>query len=387
MTLIILFWLSVFLIFHSYVLYPFIISLMSKGKKENTLLFSSEENLPFISILMAVHNEEMVMVDKVRSIYYTLYPYNKFEVLVGSDASTDMTNRICRIYSNNYKEFKFYQFNNRQGKPAIINKLVEEANGEILVLTDAKVFLEINTLFELVKHFKNPAIDIVGGHLKSRKVQKSGISYQENAFMAREIQMKYNEGLIWGKTMGVYGALYAIRKNAFSHVPANFSVDDFYITMKVLQKNKRAIMNLNALGFEEVPDKINTEFKRKVRISAGNWQNLRTFFKLLWPPWTALSFSFFSHKVIRWTGPFFMLISLITSYFLSYQNNIYTAALLFQTMLLSIPFIDLFLRIFNLHIIFLRFITHFYAMNVALLIGFIKNIFGKKTNIWQPTRR
>jgi cellulose synthase/poly-beta-1,6-N-acetylglucosamine synthase-like glycosyltransferase len=198
MTLIILFWLSVFLIFHSYVLYPFIISLLSKGKKENTLLFSSEENLPFISILMAVHNEEMVMVDKVRSIYYTLYPYNKFEVLVGSDASTDMTNRICRIYSNNYKEFKFYQFNNRQGKPAIINKLVEEANGEILVLTDAKVFLEINTLFELVKHFKNPAIDIVGGHLKSRKVQKSGISYQENAFMAREIQMKYNEGLIWG---------------------------------------------------------------------------------------------------------------------------------------------------------------------------------------------
>jgi cellulose synthase/poly-beta-1,6-N-acetylglucosamine synthase-like glycosyltransferase len=387
MTLIILFWLSVLLIFHSYVLYPLIVDLLAKGKKENSIVYTPEEDLPFISVLMSVHNEEMAIVDKIRSIYYTLYPYSKFEVLIGSDASTDGTNRICNIYSKNYKDFKFYHFNKRQGKPAIINKLAEEAKGEILVLTDAKVFLEINTLFELIKHFKNPSIDIVGGNLKSRKSQKSGISMQENAFMSREILIKYYEGLIWGKTIGVYGALYAIRKNAFTMVPPDYSVDDFYISMKVLEKKKKAIMNLSALSFEEVPDNINMEFKRKVRISAGNWQNLRIFFKLLWPPWTSLSFSFFSHKVIRWTGPFLLIISLITSFFLSHQNNLYFVAFYLQILLISIPFIDLFLRIFNLHIILLRFITHFYAMNTALLFGFIKSLFGKKTNIWQPTRR
>ena len=387
MIFLILFWLSTFLIFHSYVLYPLLIDLLSKGKKENSQVYSPEENLPFISVIMAVHNEEMVIVDKIRSLYYTLYPYNKFEVLVGSDASNDGTNRICQIYTKNYKYFHFYPFNTRQGKPSIINKLAGEAKGDILILTDAKVFLEINTLFELVKHFKNPAIDIVGGNLKNRKTQKSGISIQENAFMSREIIMKYYEGLIWGKTIGVYGALYAIRKNAFSEIPPNFSVDDFYITMKVLEKKKKVIMSLSALAYEDVPDDIDTEFKRKVRISAGNWQNLRTFIKLLWPPFSSLSFSFFSHKVIRWIVPFLLIISLISSYFLSFQSNLYTAAFILQLILLSFPFIDLFLRIFNIHIIFLRFITHFYAMNAALLIGFIKNIFGKKTNIWQPTRR
>lgn len=383
----ILFWLAVFLVFHSYVLYPVILDLVSRRKKQNETIYQAEDDLPFISILMSVHNEERVIVEKIKSLFYTSYPFNKFELLIGSDASNDGTNRICKIYADNYEQLRFFPYPVRQGKPAVINALVKEARGEVLILTDAKVFFELDTIFQLIKHFKNKDIDIVGGNIINERIRKDGISIQEKAFMNREIKMKYQEGLAWATTMGVYGAVYAIRKKAITTVPDNYTVDDFFITMDVIKKKGKVIMELRALTREDVPNEISMEFRRKVRISAGNFQNLSFFRSLIWPPWKAAGFAFLSHKVIRWIGPFILLAAIITSGLLSAHSFFYLALAMIQVFLLIVPIIDIILRKFNIHIVLLRFITHFYAMNLALLIGFIKNLFGLKTNIWQPTRR
>lgn len=353
----------------------------------NEVVFREGDELPFISIIIAAHNEEKVIAEKIRSIYHTNYPFAKMEVLLGSDASVDRTNHICLLYEGNYNNFHFFPYKERQGKPGVVNKLVKQAKGEILILTDAKVFFTQSTIPELVKHMRNPEISIVGGNLINQKARKDGVSIQEKAFMNREIKMKYLEGLIWGKTMGIYGAVYAIRKKSFSFIPPDFSVEDFYITMKVLEKKELAILNLQAVTYENVPNEMSIEFRRKVRISSGNFQNLRTFLKLLWPPWSSLSFIFFSHKVIRWIGPFLLLLALGTNFYLAIDSHFFQATLIFQIILLLIPLIDLLLKKINLHIVILRFITHFYAMNLALLIGFFKYLLGLKTHIWQPTRR
>jgi cellulose synthase/poly-beta-1,6-N-acetylglucosamine synthase-like glycosyltransferase len=382
-----IFWASIFLLAHSYLLYPGILQIIARKKKLNSPFYKPDDELPFISIVMSVHNEEDVIAKKIKSIYHTDYPLNKLEVLIGSDASTDGTNRVCNIYEKNYSNFRFFPFIERQGKPSVINKLVAEAKAEILILTDAKVYFTGNTLFELIKYFKNDKVDIVGGNIINQKTQKDGISFQEKTFMNREIVIKYNEGLLWGKTIGIYGAIYAIRKNSFTNVPEGYSVDDFFITMNVLKNKGRAIMNLNAITMEEVPNLIKTEFKRKVRISTGNFQNLRHFAICLWPLYSSLGFAFFSHKVIRWFGPLLILSIFISNLFLVHVNMFYQVVFILQIFLLSIPLIDLLLRKFNVHVVFLRFITHFFAMNIALLIGLFKYILGIKSNIWQPTRR
>jgi cellulose synthase/poly-beta-1,6-N-acetylglucosamine synthase-like glycosyltransferase len=381
------FWLSVLAIFHTYILYPWVLKVLSQNKKENSIIYEPGDELPFVSIIMSVHNEEMVISDKIRSLYYTLYPLSKFEVLVGSDNSTDGTNLICKVYSENYEHFRFFPFTRRQGKPSVVNQLVDEARGDILILTDAKVFFEIQTISELVKHFKNKEIDIVGGNILNERTNPIGISIQEKAFMNREIRMKYREGLIWGKTMGIYGAIYAIRKTSITKVPPDYSVDDFFITMNVLRNKGKVILNLGATSLEDVPDRLSTEFNRKVRISAGNFQNLRHFISCLWPPFSSLSFVFASHKVLRWLGPFFLILIFVLNFILSLTSEFYFFSFLFQIILSILPFIDYILRKINIHIIILRFVTHFYAMNFALLVGFLKNITGMKTNIWQPTKR
>jgi len=381
------FWLFIAAILHSYLLYPLVLKLLSRNKKENAIIYEPGSELPFVSIIMSVHNEEMVLQDKIRSLYYTLYPLGKFEVLVGSDNSSDGTDQICKVYSENYEHFHFFPFKTRQGKPAVINQLVELAKGDILILTDAKVFFEITTIPELVKHFKNQEIDIVGGNILNEKTRPGGISIQEKAFMNREIRMKFREGLIWGMTMGIYGAIYAIRKTAYTFVPAGYSVDDFYISMNVLKSKKKAILNLAALSVENVPDDIKMEFRRKVRISAGNFQNLKHFASSLWPPFSPLAFTFASHKVLRWLGPFFLILIFALNAVLAIDNDFYKFLFGIQVFICILPFIDFILRKINQHIIILRFVTHFYAMNIALLVGFFKNLTGTKTNIWQPTRR
>jgi len=387
MILKIIFWTSIALLAHSYIFYPLILHFLSRKKQENKEQWGKDDNLPFVSIIMSVHNEEMVIVEKIRSIYYTLYPFNRFEVLVGSDASTDGTNRICKVYEGNYQGFRFYPFPKRQGKPAIINQLVKEAKGDILIMTDAKVFFTIDTIFELVRQFKNKEIQIVGGNILNEKVAKDGISRQEKAFMNREIVIKHNEGKIWGQTMGIYGAIYAIRKESFQPVPDGYSVDDFFITLNVLKKKGRAIMNMNAITKEDVPNHLAMEFRRKVRISAGNFQNLSYFASCLWPPYKSLAFVFMSHKVIRWLGPFLLMLILLSNILVFNHGMIYRISLYIQFFIYSLPLIDSILRKIRIDIVFLRFITHFLAMNSALVVGFIKNLSGKKTNIWQPTRR
>ncbi len=387
MTWAIIFWVSVAAILHSYIIYPLILKLVARKKKENEEVFEPADNLPFVSVILAVYNEESVISEKLRNIFNTNYPEDRIECLVGSDGSTDKTNEKLQVYSNENEALRLFPFRERRGKPAVINRLRDEAMGEILILTDAKVMFTEDTIFELVKHFRNRKIGLVGANIRNIRIDKSGISLQEWSFMSREIRLKYYEGKIWGTMIGAYGACYAVRNEYYSYVPTHFSVDDFYITMKVLERKKKCILEMKAVCLENVPNLLSEEFRRKIRISAGNFQNLRTFCRMLWSPATGLSFSFISHKVLRWFGPFFLLLALGATFALSPGNQLYRILFYIQAGLLVLPIIDLLLRKIGVHVVFLRFITHFYSMNLALLAGFVKFVSGTKTNVWDPTKR
>ncbi|KPL14257.1 MAG: hypothetical protein AMS26_11390 [Bacteroides sp. SM23_62] len=383
----IILWVSIVAIIQSYILYPLIISILSRFKKDNDKVLTATDDLPFVSIIMAVHNEEKVISEKSQSLYNTRYPGNRFELLVGSDGSSDSTNDILEEFSKDHDSFHFFSFRQRRGKPAVINELREKARGDILIMTDAQVLFTPDTIFELVKHYRNEQIGLVGANILNTRIDKSGISYQEWSFMSREIRLKYHEGKVWGTMIGAYGACYSVRNEYFTRVPEGYSVDDFYITMKVLERKKRCILEMKAIGYENVPNRLSEEFRRKIRIAAGNFQNLKTFYKLLWPPYTGLAYSFFSHKVLRWMGPFFLLLLIVSNIILALSDPFYRILLMIQGGLIISPFIDFLLRKIGLHIVILRFITHFYSMNLALLAGFLKFIKGTETNVWQPTRR
>lgn len=355
---------------------------------ENRIIFAeNDDNLPAVSILLAVYNEASVLDHKIKSTFSTSYPLNKIEFLIGSDASTDNSNSIIEHYQNQYPQLKLKVFKGRSGKSRIMNELAELASNPILILTDANVFFTSETIYHLVKHYKNQSIAQVGGNIINPEHKKEGISYQEKSYLSRENRMKYQEGLIWGCMIGAFGGCYSIRKNYFIAVPPHFIVDDFYSSMHVLKAGGKSLNELKATCYEDVSNKIEEEFRRKVRISTGNFQNLAVYRNLLWPPFKGLAFCFGSHKVIRWYGPILLIIALISNLLLFPTEGLLFYSLVLQIVLMISPVLDWLLKKLHIHIKLLRFATHFYLMNLALLLGLIQYLKGVKTSVWQPTQR
>lgn len=372
---------------HSYVFFPFLLKVLAKSAEANKSLYAeNDEELPSVGVLMAVHNEEEVILKKIHSVFNSNYPSHKIHLFIGSDNSTDKTDFIISDLQKEFPRLYFRKFN-RTGKAGIINQLEQDCEFSVLILTDANVFFDSSTIFQLVKNFKNPGIALVGGNILNEKFKFEEISFQEKKYLERENVIKYREGLIWGAMIGAFGGCYAIKKEFYVPVPKNFLVDDFYITMKVLEKDKKAINEPDAICYEDVSDKISEEFRRKVRISAGNFQNLKVFSQLLWPPFTGVAFCFFSHKVLRWVTPFMLIFTMGLNLQLLDVHPVYRIFMLLQFMLLALPLLDTILKRVEVNLKLLRFVTHFYSMNLALLVGFFKYSSGVKTNIWRPTER
>lgn len=384
--MIIFFWLSILGIAITYLIYPFWVT---KWHFEENVPASFDllDNLPEVTVIMAAYNEASVIEDKINSVFETSYPRNKLTVLVGSDQSTDDTDAILTRMMQTLPELTLLRFEKRTGKSGIINSLVAYSKSEIIIATDANILFEEDTIFHLVKRFKQPEIDLVGGNIIYQDIKDVGIAAQEHAYLNIENKIKQAESKRWWLALGVEGGCYAIRRKAFVQIPPLTFMEDFYMTMAVLSRGGKVWFEPEAKVYEDVSTQIAEEFKRKIRISIGNWQNLNRFSGLIFKPFYPLGMAFLAHKVLRWFTPFFAIFAFGAALVLAGNGNFYsmfvTATL---AVLLLLPF-DYLLMKRNLHTGVLRFINHFFTMNIALLLGFIEYAKGVKSNVWQPTKR
>jgi len=392
-----LFWGGALLLVHTYIFYPLLLKFLARNSLVNTLKYNSKDDpsdLPTISILMAAHNEEAVIDQKIQSLLAQDYPIDKISIYIGSDNSTDTTNAIIDSYTQLHKHIHLYPFSTRQGKPCIINQLVQKAvlqrpveQDHLFLMTDASVMLNTDVIFKLAAHFKNPEIGLVDTHMIYTGSQASGISVSEQNYLSGEVQLKSNESKLWGTMIGPFGGCFMMRSQLYFPVPKNFLVDDFFLAMKVLQRGYKVINELSAKCFESVSHEISEEFKRKKRISTGNFQNLNHFKGLL-NPFKQLGFALWSHKVLRWLGPFFIIIMLVSTWVISSSSTFFIASsILLTVVVFGIPLMDKLLSVVGINISILRNIRYFFAMNLALLIGFFKYLKGVKSSVWQPTKR
>jgi cellulose synthase/poly-beta-1,6-N-acetylglucosamine synthase-like glycosyltransferase len=386
-----IFWLCLLLVAHTYVLFPLLVGWLAQGRAANQQVHApGAPGLPAVDILLAAHNEEAVIEEKIRTTFATTYPLEKVRLLVGSDHSTDRTNALLASLASQYPQLQVVAYEQRTGKPAVIENLTRLASAPVLVLTDANVFFTPDTLYHLVKHFHNPAIGLVGGHILNLEHRAEGISSQEKAYLERENVLKYQEGVVWGAMAGAFGGCFAVRRACYYPAPAAFIVDDFYSSLAVLRAGYQAINELAAVCHEDVSDHLREEFRRKARISTGNFQNLRTFRALLWPPWRGVAFVLWSHKVLRWYTPLLLLAALAATAGLVAGGAgwFYRLALLGQLALPLLLLVDWALRRgAAVHLRPLRFVTHFYSMNAALLLGYWRYLRGTAPAVWQPTQR
>jgi cellulose synthase/poly-beta-1,6-N-acetylglucosamine synthase-like glycosyltransferase len=379
-------------VLYSYVVYPIILELgCFLSKKGHPQFAQPEGHFPEVHILMAVYNEEIVLPAKMASIVALDYPAGKLHVWIGSDASTDATPLMLKEWSERIDHLHLHIFESRRGKAAVINELAEAiksvaAADAVILLTDADIIFSPGLLQHIVPHFDNSRVGLVDTIIAPK--QSPVFPDHESRYWQWENRIKWMEGALWGCTMGASGGCYAIRIHLFHPVPQDFIVDDFFLSMHVLQQGSQAIMEEKAQSYVFNQTEAGEEFRRKRRIAAGNWQNFRHYAGFFADSFFPVGFCFFSHKYLRWITPFLLTAAWMVL-LLWYLLGPGCPWWLLIILLLSIatPLSALVLRRLPLQGKWLFGWVYFIWMQYALAIGAIDYLKGIRSNVWEPTKR
>lgn len=384
------------LVIYTYLFYPILLILFHSFKSKKFVEDQIYDYKPIVSCIIAVYNEEAVIGEKLRSLLTSDYPKDKLHIYVGSDDSTDASNEMIRKEFSNSSNCNFFEYKTRSGKSSVINRLLDEVfkitppgEDHLLIYTDANVLLEKDTISKFALSFADDQIALVDSKIIQKSFKTSGISTSEKEYMRSESFIKYLEGELWGLSMGAFGGCYALRSTYGIKVPDNILVDDFYISLMTMIKGGKSITNAQAVCFETIPDEMEEEFRRKQRISAGNFQNLSIFRSHIKDMGILLLFVFISHKVLRWFGPFFLTGLLVSSFYFVFNSNdlFFILGIASIFLLVILPLIDFLFKYFGLQFKLLRGWSYFVIMNIALLSGFFRYLFGVQGSSWQPPKR
>jgi poly-beta-1,6-N-acetyl-D-glucosamine synthase len=381
----IFFWTFVLIVIHSYFIYPLVVFIFSKFIKENNNL---TDNSYSVSIVISAYNEEKVIRNRALNISELNYNFNNIEVLIGSDGSSDNTNCILKEMEQTFPWLSVYLFEERRGKVSVINDLVLKAKNDLIVFTDANSVFDKNSLNHLVNQFGDPHTGGVCGRLiLSDPLTKGKESVEEKKYWEYETFIKIYEGKS-GILIGANGGIFAVRRELFRQLPtAKPITDDIFITLMILRQKYKFVFEYNAFALEEVGHEIIHEFNRKTRFAATNFETLFCFKDLIFNKKIILSYAFWSHKILRWLTPIFLLSIFIINIFLYNNDLVYKLSIYIQLFFYMLSFIGYLFRKNNFKAKIFTIPFYFTMTNFALLIGMINFILKRQTAFWQSTPR
>jgi cellulose synthase/poly-beta-1,6-N-acetylglucosamine synthase-like glycosyltransferase len=387
-----MFWVSVGLLLFTHAGYPLLLIVLGSlqqvksdlrfGLARRTRRASRQvSDSPSVSIVFAAHNEEAVIVQKMRNLSLLDYPAESLEILVGCDGCTDQTVELARLAAP--ANVSVYEFHERAGKPAVLNKLLPRARGEIVVFCDANTEFEPDAVRELVRHFRRADVGCVCGELRLRS--RSGQPTGEQLYWRLETLLKFLESRL-NMLVGANGAVFAIRRSLFVPIPADGIVEDFLIAMNVRAAGYRVVYQPEAIAWEEVAPSVDQEFRRRVRIGAGNFHALRHTWRMLNPAAGAVALAFWSHKVCRWFVPLFLIAAQISAAMLA-REPLYGAAAVLGLVLVLLAALGQRLDRRGRRWAPASIPYYFLSMNAALLLGLLAFARGTQSIVWTPTER
>ena len=154
----VLFWISAGLIVHSY-LGLFAMTRLLRKKPDWK---PDPDYTPSITIVCAAYNEEKDIAQKIESTLAIDYPPDRVKLLIISDCSSDRTDEIVRSYDD--PRVELVNFGVRLGKTRILNRVMQQVDSEITVLTDANVFFDAQSLRAMARWYADPRIGSVLGY-------------------------------------------------------------------------------------------------------------------------------------------------------------------------------------------------------------------------------
>ena len=384
--MVIFFWLSLFIIFYTYIGYGIVLFLAVKFFARKRILPSTGFT-PTLTVIIAAYNEESIIQAKIENTLALDYPADKIRYIVVTDGSTDATPSITATFP----QVKLMHIDERNGKIAAVHRVMKEVDTDIVVYTDANTFLNREALRLMMRHYADPETGAVSGEKRVQVDESSDATAGEGFYWRYESKLKKWDSELY-TVVGAAGELFSIRTALYQPVPQNALLDDFMISMMIVLKGYRIIYEPDAYAMEKSSANVEEELKRKVRIASGGIQSMIWLKQLLNPfPRPLLSFQYISHRVLRWTvTPLLMILVYILNIWLVADGGdwLYRLLLVMQTGFYMLAIMGWVFEKKSLRVKVLFIPYYFCVMNYAVLAGMLRYIRTRpQTGVWEKARR
>jgi cellulose synthase/poly-beta-1,6-N-acetylglucosamine synthase-like glycosyltransferase len=374
------FWFLAVVVIYIYFGYPLLLKLHLFGHPKP---WHRNRSQPLITVIVAAHNEESVIESKIKNLLSSDYPRDRVEVLIGSDGSSDRTEDIVRKFAAD--GVGLISFPQHRGKSAIQNGLVAKASGLILVFTDADCTLSVDVLSCLVENFADEQIGLVSGIPRYQNDRETSVAENESIYLRYETWLRAQESKFGLLTMAS-GSLFAMRRSLWKPLDPNVG-DDFALPLQVALTGMRNVLDSRAVAFTRLTQtRADSMFNLKVRIVSKDLRALLANARILNPfRYGAIAASLWSHKLLRWFVPYF-LVGMFASGILLCHVPFYRVVFLSQVIFYGTALVGLCRG--NRGLPFpLTVPMSFCVVNFASLIGTAKCLIGRKSGRWKPVRK
>lgn len=375
------FWTCALLVAYHYVFYPLGVIALARSRPQPRPV--DPPSWPTVTFVIAAYNEERVIDWKIRNTLELDYPRERLEVIVASDGSNDRTGEIAQSYAAQ-GVVSLHQ-PERRGKTAALNRAVAAAKGEIIVFSDANNEFSADAIRVLVRHFGDPAVGGVCGAKRIKPAEERESSMGDSLYWRYESAVKVAESRIH-TISNADGEIFAIRRALYRPVPEHIINDDAEITLNLVEQGKRILYEPQARSYEYASLKIRDDFFVKVRMVAGGYQTLAEHARELVPWRSWFTWSFFSHKTLRWLAPVFLLLALAASAALAAQP-LYAAFLGLQLAFYLVAGLGA-LLIGRMRLPAPIYVPYYFtAMNSAAFMGLVRFLRRSQTVHWRRAQR
>ena len=313
-----IFWISIGLIVYTYAIYPLTVIVIARYVNRTRTALTGE---PRVSVVVCARNEGSRIVERLRNL--CAEDYRPLQIVVVSDGSTDETVTRIRNFSEEDSfatqdvDLLVIDKDAPAGKPAGLNDAVEACDGEILVFADARQRFgasdsDRSTIRRLIDQLGDSRVGCVSGELSFVEESPNALQSSLGAYWRYEKLVRKSEAII-DSVPGVTGAIYAMRRNLWEPVPDAALLDDVVIPLRLILRGYRVTFEERAVARDTASTEPQTEWRRKVRTLAGNWQLLELVPSAFVPFFNRIWLQFISHKVLRLLCPFALLTALLSA--------------------------------------------------------------------------
>lgn len=380
MLFIALFMIILLLVLGVHFTYPLLLKRLSK--KDIGVIYNkwkeidSPSNLPMVSILIPVYNEELSIKRRINNILQSKYPKNKLEIIVVDSGSNDKTRLIVESHFKDTVVLITEKL--RTGKAHAINLGLQSCKGDIIILTDGTTLYDEQTILDLVNSFKDKRIGAVSAFYDVPNSGESHVTASERKFWSHKDNLRLLESNVYS-TSWLSGEACALRNKIIEKVDEDTLADDSNIALQIISKGYKVIINPYAHFTERSPTQFSDYVKIKSRRALGGLIETLRFRSLLFNQ----KYGYFGTVIF----PYRLFVCLISPIFSSVLMGLSVLAFvdLFMSFGSYVTILTVVVLISMLFLFRSMVITYFYTQLVTI-IALIWLVAGNKDVRWTRSK-